>query len=284
MVSGDTEDGLMNPHELNRTLRVVHPVVEPRRRLVCIPYAGGAASLFHAWSPQLPSDVELRAVQLPARQDRRRDPPLTCVADIVHHLTSLMAQLRPLPTVLFGHSFGALIAFELARELHANGMPPVCLVVSACRAPHLPLTHPALHTLPKADFLAGMNRYCGTPWDTLRNAELMDLSLPALRADFQAVETFTYSAPGRLDAPAVVLRGRRDESVSAESARAWDEVIRGELSLYEVDAGHFFMDTHRSWVLERVNDVLRAASPSPHTGTWSRPSISPHAARPARDR
>ena len=258
---------MMKKLELNRTLRVIDPVAEPRARLVCFPYAGGAASQFHAWSAALPSGVELRAVQLPARQDRRRDPALTSVDDIVNHLTGLMAELRELPTVLFGHSFGALVAFELARRLHAEGTPPLRLIVSARRAPHLPLAHPPLHALPEADFLAGMNRYCETPWDVLRNTELMELALPALRADFQALETFEYKASGPLDVPTIVLRGRRDKSVSAAAAQAWSEAVAREIQLYEVDAGHFFMDTHRSWVLERVNDVLKDAGLALQTGS-----------------
>lgn len=193
---------------------------------------------------------------------------MTCVGDIIDHLASLMAELRPLPTLLFGHSFGALVAFELARRLHADGTPPQCLMVSARRAPHLPLTHPPLHALPEAEFLAGMNRYCETPWDVLRNTELMELALPALRADFEALETFTYRAPGPLDVPTVVLRGRRDRSVSVEAAQAWSEVITPEIDLYEVDAGHFFLDTHRSWVLGRVNHALRATLPFTRTDTW----------------
>lgn len=252
--------------EAGRALRLLKPVAQPRARIVCVPYAGGAASLFHSWSRALPGDIELRAVQLPARQDRRQEPALTRVDAIVDQLASAMTSLPPAPTAIFGHSFGALVAFELARRLHAHGDPPFCLIASARRAPHLPLGHPPLHKLPDADFLAGMNRYCDTPWDRLLDQDLVDLALPALRADFEALETFTYDARGPLDVPTVVLRGRRDGTMSVDAAFAWGEVVTRRLDLHEVDAGHFFMDTHRSWVLERVNEALRAAPRVTRTG------------------
>jgi surfactin synthase thioesterase subunit len=257
---------MMEKLELNRTLRVLETSDDPCARIVCLPYAGGAASLFRAWPAGLPRNVELRAVQLPARQDRHMDPAFTRVDAIVDHLAALMRELRPLPTLLFGHSFGALVAFELARRLEAGGIPPFCLIASARRAPHLPLAHPPLHALGDADFLAGMNRYCGTPWNILRNAELMDLTLPALRADFRALETFTYTASAPLDVPTIILRGRQDKSMSTDAALAWSEVVTREIHVHEVDAGHFFVDTHRSWVLERVTDALQAALPALQTG------------------
>jgi surfactin synthase thioesterase subunit len=244
--------------EPSHALRVLKPASEPRARLVCLPYAGGAASLFHAWSPSLPADVELRAVQLPARQDRRQEAPMRRVEDIVDHLARAVAALPAVPTAIFGHSFGALVAFELARRLGAEGRPPICLVASARRAPHLPLAHPPLHKLGDADFLAGMNRYCSTPLDRLRDRDLVDLALPALRADFEALETFTYRAGGPLEVPTVILRGRLDPTMSRESALAWSEIVGRQVGLHEVDAGHFFIDSHRHWVLERVNEALRA--------------------------
>lgn len=183
---------------------------------------------------------------------------MTRIDAIVDHLAIAMATLSPVPTVIFGHSFGALVGFELARRLQSDGIPPSCLIVSARRAPQLPLSHPPIHRLSDAAFLAGMNRYCNTPWDVFRDRDLVALALPALRADFEAFETFTYDASAPLDVPTVVLRGLRDNTMSVESALAWDEVVACQLNLYEVDAGHFFMDTHRAWVLERVNDALRA--------------------------
>src|SRR5690349_4202830 len=107
----------MDITEVNRTLRVLKPTEAPWARIVCLPYAGGAASLFRPWSAALPRDVELRAVQLPARQDRHEEPAMTSVDAIVDHVAALMAELRPAPTLLFGHSFGALLAHEIARRL-----------------------------------------------------------------------------------------------------------------------------------------------------------------------
>jgi len=193
---------------------------------------------------------------------------MTSVDAIVDHVAALMAELRPAPTLLFGHSFGALLAHEIARRLEAEGAPPFCLIASARRAPHLPMTHPPLHALSDADFLAAMNRYCGTPWEILRDAELMEFTLPALRADFKALETFTYRMSEPLDVPTLVLRGRRDKTMSVDAALAWSEVVKHDIHVHEVDAGHFFVNTHRPWVLERVKGALEAAAPALRAGPW----------------
>jgi medium-chain acyl-[acyl-carrier-protein] hydrolase len=228
----------------------------PRVRLVCCPYAGASATLFHAWPSGLPADVEVRAVQLPARQSRLREPPLTRVAPIVDRIVAALGALPPAPLALYGHSFGSLVAFELARRLSALGAPPIALVVAARRPPHLPHVHTNLYALPEPELLAALHERYGTPWSLLRDRDLMELALPPMRADMEAIETHVHVDGDPLDLPVTVLRALRDAALPADEAAEWSELVRGGAPVHEIDAGHFFMDTHRAWVLARVADAI----------------------------
>jgi medium-chain acyl-[acyl-carrier-protein] hydrolase len=231
----------------------------PRVRLVCLPYAGGGATVYRAWSAALPGDVEVRPVQLPARQDRRHEAPLTCVDAIVTGLASAMETLPAAPTVIFGHSFGGLVAYELARRLSAAGSPPIALVVGARHAPHLPQVAPPIHGLPTEAFVETLHRRYGTAWTLLRDAELMALALPSLRADFAAYESYEHHAGPRLAVPITVLHGLQDATLTRAQAEAWGDLTTMGAALHSIDAGHFFVDTHREWVLARIRPALAAA-------------------------
>jgi surfactin synthase thioesterase subunit len=231
----------------------------PRVRLLCLPYAGGGATIYHAWSAGLPADIEVRPVQLPARQDRRHETPLTRVDTIVTRLAAAIETLPPAPTAIFGHSFGGLVAYELARRLSGAGTPPLALVVGARHAPHV--AHPAapIHALPQDAFFETLNRRYGTAWTLLRDPELMALALPSLRADFAAYETYEHQPGPRLATPITVLHGLRDGTQTCEQAAAWGDLTSANAALESIDAGHFFVDTHRDWVLTQVRRALAGA-------------------------
>jgi len=231
----------------------------PRVRLICCPYAGASATLFHAWPSGLPADIEVRALQLPARQSRLRERPLTRVAPIVDGIVAALGTLSPAPLALYGHSFGSLIAFEVARRLSALGAPPIALVVAARRPPHLPHARTNLYALPEPELLATLNRSYGTPWSILRDRDLMELALPPMRADMEAIETHVHVDGEPLNLPVTVARGLRDPALSADEAAKWSELVRGGAPVREIDAGHFFMDTHRAWVLALVAGAIADA-------------------------
>ena len=231
----------------------------PRVRLLCLPYAGGGATIYRAWAAGLPADVEVRPVQLPARQNRRHETPLTRVDAIVTRLAAAIETLPPAPVAIFGHSFGGLVAYELGRRLSSTGTPPLALVIGARHAPHVLQAAPPIHALPEDAFFEMLNRRYGTAWTLLRNPELMALAQPSLRADFAAYETYEYQAGPRLNAPITVLHGLRDGTLTHAQAAAWGDLTSAGAALQAVDAGHFFVDTHREWVLAQVRQVLAAA-------------------------
>jgi medium-chain acyl-[acyl-carrier-protein] hydrolase len=246
----------MSPSEAALWLPARRTTVAPRVRLLCLPYAGGGATIYHRWTDALASDIEVRPVQLPARQNRRNETPLTRVDAIVTPLVAAIDTLPAAPTAIFGHSFGGLVAYELARRLTGAGRPPIALVVGARHAPHVPQRAAPIHALPTDAFVQTLHRRYGTAWTVLGNRELMALALPSLRADFEAYERYEHRTGPRLATPITVLHGLQDATLTREQAEAWGELTSAEMSLHSIDAGHFFVDTHREWVLAQVRRAL----------------------------
>src|SRR5260370_28895087 len=133
-------------------------------RLFCFPYAGGGTSIFHTWKGMLPPDVTVCPIQLPGREKRLAEPPFTRISLLVRAMAHALRPFLNCPFAFFGHSMGALISFELARQLRRQKAPePTYLFVSAQKAPQLPDLTPPLHQLAEADFVEHLHRLYGTP-------------------------------------------------------------------------------------------------------------------------
>lgn len=229
----------------------------PRRRLFCLPFAGGGASSYRGWRAELPADLELCALQLPGREARFGEPLLTDMDAMVEGTLQAILPLRDLPFAFFGHSMGAVIAYETARRLAAMGGPqPELLAVSGRSAPFLEARVPPMHGLSDADFIEGLRRLEGTPAEVLENAELMELVLPVLRADFRAIETYRWREGPPLQARLLVLGGETDPDTDPSSLRAWAEVTRSGSRCELFPGGHFFLNTQRERLLALLREEL----------------------------
>src|SRR5262249_43042969 len=156
-------------------------------------------AVFRSWSDSLPASVEVCPVQLPGRETRFRELPFTQLAPLAEALGRSLRPFFDRPFAFFGHSMGALVAFELARVLvRTAGPQPVPLFASACAAPQVRDCETPIHALPDAAFREELRRLGGTPALVLHNAELVDLLLPTLRADFAVCETYAYGDGPRL--------------------------------------------------------------------------------------
>jgi surfactin synthase thioesterase subunit len=235
------------------------PLARPAVRLVGIPYAGGASTVFHPWVEPLAPDVELWAAELPGRARRIADPPVADLPALVEALADAVKSAVAAPYVLFGHSMGALLAFEVCHRLVAAGAPPRHLVVSARRAPQLPPRYPPIAGLPDPEFVQALvDRYDGIPEAVRRETELLALFLPMLRADLAALEGYRYAARPPLDLPLTALAGREDTRIPLGEIVAWREQTTGPFALHTIVGGHFFVNTNRPAVLDVLRrDVLR---------------------------
>jgi medium-chain acyl-[acyl-carrier-protein] hydrolase len=228
--------------------------------LFCFPYAGGSAAVFRGWAERLGTAVEVQQVQLPGRGARVREEPLSDVGSIVRELNVAIRPLLDRPFIFFGHSFGAFVAFELARRLRSElQLQPVKLIVSAARAPHLPLSHPPLHGLPEAEFIEQVRlRYDAIPPAIYDDAELRALLLPSLRADLTAYEQYAYLDDGRLECPVAGFAGADDNIIPQPMVAEWRRVTTGSFTNRLLPGDHFFLQSRRDKVVEAVAEELSA--------------------------
>lgn len=230
---------------------------ESRIRLFCLPYAGVGASVFHPWAQGLPPDIDLCAVQLPGRENRLRERPFTRLLEAVEALAVVLRPSLDVPFALFGHSMGALIAFELARQLQKRyGQSPAILFVSGRQAPQVQETTPPFFDWPEAEFVAEVRRrYQGLSESVMNNPELRRIFIPILRADFELLSTYVYSGSKPLACPITALGGYQD-NLSREDLTAWKELTAGVFRLYMFAGNHFFLQTARPRLLQVLTEEL----------------------------
>jgi pyochelin biosynthetic protein PchC len=242
-----------------RWLRASHAVDAPDLRLVCFPHAGGTAQAFRTWSSWTPPGCELLAVQYPGRQDRlgeacAEDMP-SLVAPIVDHLVPLTDR----PLVLFGHSMGANVAYEVVLELERRrGGVVDLLVVSGARAPHRADPR-RVHLLGDDEIVADVRRLNESFAKILDAPELVELLLPAIRADYRLSETYLRRDPIRVSAPVAVFGGIDDPDVSRNDLHEWSAVAGGRFEVRTFPGGHFYLaDDEPTVVGELVSRLPRA--------------------------
>lgn len=226
--------------------------------LYCLPYSGASAMVYSRWRRRLPEWLKVQPVELPGRGARIGEPLHTDMAVLARHLADEMIVRLERPYALFGHSLGALLAFEIAHALHARGVePPLALFASGTAAPTRREDYERDYSEPKSDeeLVAELRDLQGTPEEVLANAELMSMTLPILRADFLMCGRYRYRQRPRLMLPIHVLGGRGDKS-TMEQLLAWRTETAHGFSLDMFDGGHFFIHEHEHHVLGSVTQQL----------------------------
>jgi len=227
-------------------------------RLFCFPYAGGGASLYRSWAAALPPEIDLCPIQLPGRETRLAEAPFERLAPLVAVLVEVVRTQCDLPFAFFGYSGGALIAFELSRELRRRRLPnPIHLSVAACRAPHVRGPASNVHRSTDAEFVEELRRLNDTPKDVLENQELIQLLLPTVRADWALNETYHFTEEEPLDCPITAVGGRRDTDISESDIHAWARHTRTTCLVRMLPGDHFFIHSGRDALLECLAHDLR---------------------------
>jgi medium-chain acyl-[acyl-carrier-protein] hydrolase len=228
-------------------------------RLFCFPFGGGGASFYRTWTDGLPADVELCAIQLPGRETRLRERPFNKLLPLIQVLVKTLVPYFDRPFVFFGHSVGALISFELTRQLRRQNIScPFHLFVSGRRAPQIPSPTPPTHNLPDPEFIKELHRLNGTPEAVIRCEELMEMFLPVLRADFSMNETYAYKAADPLGCPITAFGGLDDPKARRNELVAWRDQTQAGFKLQLFFGDHFFIKPNLKLLLKIVSeDMMR---------------------------
>lgn len=191
--------------------------------------------------------------------------PFTRLSPLVQAIAHALLPHLDKRFAFFGHSMGGLISFELARLLRRDyGLSPVHLFVSGCSAPQIPDSDPPIHALPEPAFLEELFRLNGTPEAVLENAELMQLLLPTLRADFAVLETYVYAPEPPLNCPITAFGGLQDREVSCDCLEAWREQTNATFSLQVFSGDHFFLHSAQPLLLQVLFQELHQLASIAH--------------------
>jgi surfactin synthase thioesterase subunit len=226
-------------------------------RLICFPHAGGAASFYFPVSTALNGRFDVWAVQYPGRQDRRAEPPIGSIAALADHVfAALRPGLADGPVAFFGHSMGAIVAYEVARRAERQaGVSPAALIVSGRRAPAKRRAE-SVHQRDDDGLIAEVRRLSGTKAGLLADEEVVRMILPAIRGDYRAIETYVHQPGPPLGCPITAFVGDEDPQVTLDEARAWAEYTTAGFGLRVFRGGHFYLTARPQETIAQLMDVL----------------------------
>lgn len=236
-------------------------------QLFCFPHAGAGASVYREWVDRLADRIEVVPVQLPGREARFSEAPLSTVTEIIEQLIDPLLERADKPFAVFGHSMGALLSFEVTHTLTQRCHQPLHLFLSGYSAPHLrpAATNTLVHTWPDAELAEHLINIGGIAVELIQLPELLRSFLPALRADLAIGETYRYLPRPALPVPITVLAGRDDPTVNVERLDTWSALSGEKTTIKTLPGGHFYLDTQLGAVLEIIRSTLLVPC---HSGTW----------------
>lgn len=250
----------------NLWIRCFNTLAAPKIRLVCFPHLGGSASFFVPIAAALGRGIELHAVQYPGRQDRRTETPLRDIGALADGVFDALRDRFDGPVAFFGHSMGALVAYEVAQRMEERtGDALATLVVSGRRAPSC--TRPeAVRTTAHEDLreediygaVAELRELRATDDLVLNDDEVLYSILPALHADYLATESYVDTSAPPLSCPIAVFVGDRDPHVGLDEAQAWSEHTTGGFELHVFPGDHFYLTDIPAAAVGRLSEVLGA--------------------------
>lgn len=242
------------------------PKPQATLRLFCFPYAGGNAQTFRNWSNQLPDTIEVCPAELPGHGRRMKEPPHSDLKALLEEIVAVIPHYFDKPFAFFGHSMGALIAFELTRLLRdrlwqrakldrAQSLPDH-LFVSGRRAPQIPEDDPPSYNLPDAELIKKLRWLKGTSAKILDDPEMMQLMLPILRADFAVCETYKYQPAAPLPCPITAFGGWRDPAIRHGGLKGWREQTTNNFTKKTFPGNHFFLHSAEASLLKFIQKQL----------------------------
>ena len=239
-------------YSANPVILCFRPRPAARLRLLCFAYAGGSAAVFRDWAMEL-EDVEVHAVAYPGRAHRLHSSMPEHLDELVREVAAAAGGLTQQGAwSVYGHSFGALLGFEVIRALCALGAAaPRRLIAAARAAPHIALPGARAHQLSDGELLELLERHF-TADPLLRNRELVQTLLPTLRADLRLSETTVLPLAAKIDVPITAWGGTRDATVGEADLEAWAVHTTQEFNIEMIEGGHLFLRETPAVTLRKV--------------------------------
>lgn len=226
--------------------------------LFCFAHAGGGSAFFRSWAGRLGKEIDVCPVLLPGRESRLREAPIRRMPELLDAVAAELRESTAGPFALFGHSVGAIVAYETARRLSAVARPPLHLIVSGRGAPQLPARRPPVYQLPERRFIELLRHFNGTPPELFADDDLLRFLLPIIRADFELNETYVELPSARLSCPVTAFAGDHDPEVDRDELEAWQDVTSGPFAVRIFHGDHFYLAGGRADVLSAIVRALRS--------------------------
>jgi medium-chain acyl-[acyl-carrier-protein] hydrolase len=232
-------------------------------KLFCLPYAGGSSIIYKKWQPLLPDDIELVAVELAGRGKRSNEPLYKDVAEAVEDVYSIITRdiYNAGDYAIYGHSMGAMLAYELAQKIRANNLPePLHVFFSGRGTPHIKSKREKIyHTMDDKEFQKEILNLGGTPKEFFEYPELMDYLLPILKSDFKISETAVREKNIHpLNYDITVCTGKQEEELEAEDIHGWMLHTKQLCTVHYFNGGHFFINDEAEKIVDLISKTLHA--------------------------
>jgi medium-chain acyl-[acyl-carrier-protein] hydrolase len=246
----------MESSEFRSRFLAFQPNSSARLRLFCLPSAGGGGTMLQGWLRGLPPSIQVCPFQLPGRENRWQEPVMNRLPPLITHLADAIEPLLEVPFVFFGHSLGALLAFELARELRRRGRPGCLKTLASARiAPQETIAMAPICGLSEPEFVAALQaRYNAIPDVILADREMMALYLPVLRADLEMIEKYVYAPEPPLACPITVFGGTDDPTATPSQLAEWRQQTSAGFKVRMFPGDHFFPKTSREAFVQAVRE------------------------------
>ncbi len=226
--------------------------------LFCFPYAGGGSSVFRTWKNKFNDNISVYAAHYPGHEDRIMEKPLWIMGELVEELYQEIhnRDMDKKPFVLFGHSLGSRVVYELALKFEEHNEKNLLgIVVSAGRSPNRIEKHPIYH-LPEKEFFEELSRYNKTPSELFENKDLWELFEPALRADFTMAETYQDHKHRKIHVPILALRGTMDNEMTKEDLEEWATYTTENFYHADIVGEHLYIDTNTDEVIKQIKSYI----------------------------